>query len=51
MTDSQEQNKNGGELTEAEIAKLHYIFLKCLKIFSSLESKFFEEVYIFMFAF
>lgn len=46
-----EQNKTGGESTQAEIAKLHYMFIKCLKIFSSLESKSFKEVYIFMFAF
>lgn len=51
LTVSQKQSNNGGEMTQAEIAKLHYMFLKCLKIFCSLEGKPFKEVYIFMFAF
>ena len=34
VTVSQEQNKNA-ELTQADVAKLHFMFLKCLKIFSS----------------
>lgn len=51
VTVSQEQNKTGGELTQANIAKLHYIFLKCLKIYNSLRVNPFKEIYIFMFAF
>lgn len=52
VTVSQEQNKNGGELTQAEIAKFTlHVFKLPFKYSVLLRVNPFKEVYIFMFAF